>query len=431
MGNSLAKPGADADRELVERFRGGERRAFNELVRRYQKPVYYMALRYVKNDADAADVTQKAFVRAYKAIASFRGDSSFKTWITRIAINQAINYLRDNKREKATDIDDLRDDALIRNPTGAHRVIRNEESAALRDAVERLPDKQRMVLSLRIYEELPFREIAELVRCSENSAKVNFSSRGQEAARHARRQRHGSRSDNRQGERAMTRLNPEELLAAYADGGLNHTEREAVEAYLEDNPGARSELDGIRSMLTRVRENPPEPASEPSWAAMSVAINEATGQTTGETTGEAEAAPAGFAARLQAWFDGLSRPRLVMGGLAMAAAAVILFALATGWPGADDNGDGRGPGVAQDDMRAPLVDEVDEVDEADELERALDEALDDALARDEDAPGENPHTDTELPEIDDDEVVDALFEALDPEVIAPGGRGRTRGHQQR
>lgn len=166
--------GNDGDRQLVERFVGGERRAFNELVRRYQKPVFYMALRYVKNDADAADVTQKAFVRAYKAIGSFRGDSSFKTWITRIAINQAINYLRDNKRERATDIDDLRDDALTRNPTGAHRVIRSEESSALRAAIEQLPNKQRMILQLRIYEELPFREIAELVGSSENSAKVNF-----------------------------------------------------------------------------------------------------------------------------------------------------------------------------------------------------------------------------------------------------------------
>lgn len=162
------------DRELVERFKSGQRRAFNELVRRHQKSVYYMSLRYVKNDADAADVTQKAFVRAYKAIDTFRGDSSFKTWITRIAINQAINYLRDNKRERATDLDDLRDDALVRNPTGAHRVIRSEESAALRDAIDTLPTKQRMILQLRIYEELPFREIARLVDSSENSTKVSF-----------------------------------------------------------------------------------------------------------------------------------------------------------------------------------------------------------------------------------------------------------------
>lgn len=166
--------GSDADRHLVERFKGGDQRAFNELVRRHQKQVFYMALRYVKNDADAADVTQKAFVRAYRSIGQFRGDSTFKTWITRIAINQALNYLRDNKRERATDLDDVPGDALTRNPTGAHRVIKSQESAALRDAVEQLPDKQRMVLSLRIYEELPFREIAELVGSSENAAKVNF-----------------------------------------------------------------------------------------------------------------------------------------------------------------------------------------------------------------------------------------------------------------
>lgn len=172
---SSRTPSADiAARALVERFRDGDRRAFNELVRAYQKPVYYMALRYVKNDADAADVTQKAFVRAYKSIDGFRGESSFKTWILRITINLSLNHIRDNRRERATDIDDLRDDALTRQPTGAHRVIRSEESLALRDAIQMLPKKQRMVLELRIYDELPFREVAKLVGCSENAAKVNF-----------------------------------------------------------------------------------------------------------------------------------------------------------------------------------------------------------------------------------------------------------------
>ncbi len=165
---------ARLDAALVEQFRSGDRRAFNQLVRKYQKSVFYMALRYVNNDADASDIAQKAFVRAYKSMDGFRGDSMFKTWLLRITINLSLNHIRDNRREQPTDIDDLRDDALSRNPTGAHRVIRSEESQALRNAIQALPQKQRMVLELRIYDELPFREVARLVGCSENAAKVNF-----------------------------------------------------------------------------------------------------------------------------------------------------------------------------------------------------------------------------------------------------------------
>ena len=125
----------------------------------------------MKNDADAADVTQRAFVRMYKSLSSFRGDSSFRTWAYRITINLALNHIRDNRREKASDIDD---DALTTEPVGTGRMERSERSRRLREAIEALPPKQRMVIELRIYDELPFREVAELAGCTENAAKVNF-----------------------------------------------------------------------------------------------------------------------------------------------------------------------------------------------------------------------------------------------------------------
>ncbi|MEM9490786.1 MAG: sigma-70 family RNA polymerase sigma factor [Myxococcota bacterium] len=159
------------DSALVERFRAGDRRAFNLLVQRHQKPVFYLALRYLKNDADAADATQKTFVRVFKSIDRFRGASSFRTWIYRIAINLCLNHIRDNRREQASEI---HDDALTTAPTGATRIIRAKESQMLREAIDELPPKQRMVLELRIYDELSFREVAELANCTENAAKVNF-----------------------------------------------------------------------------------------------------------------------------------------------------------------------------------------------------------------------------------------------------------------
>lgn len=161
----------DRDQELLDRFRGGEARAFDELVRRYQQQVFYLCLRYVKNDADAKDVSQRAFVRAFQKLESFRGESAFRTWLYRIAINLSLNHLRDNKREQPSEI---ADETLTRSATGPMRIIGDEQSIVLRAAIEELPPKQRLVLELRIFDELPFREVAELAECTENAAKVNF-----------------------------------------------------------------------------------------------------------------------------------------------------------------------------------------------------------------------------------------------------------------
>lgn len=167
---ATSEPG-DPDLALIERFRAGERRAFDELVRRHQRGLWRVARRYVKNDADAADLAQQAFVRAFKAIDGFRGAATVRSWLYRITINLALNHLRDHARETPSEIDDAR---LTAPATGAHRIIADEDAARLRAAVEQLPPKQRMVLELRVYDELSFREVGELADCTENAAKVNF-----------------------------------------------------------------------------------------------------------------------------------------------------------------------------------------------------------------------------------------------------------------
>jgi RNA polymerase sigma-70 factor (ECF subfamily) len=161
----------DPDIGLVERFLAGERGAFDQLVRRYQQPIYYLALRYLGSEADAKDAVQQTFVKVFRSLSSFRGASSFRTWLYRIAINLCLNHIRDHKRERPTEI---ADDQLTTTATGPQRLIRDEASAALRAAIDNLPPKQRMVLELRIYDELRFKEIAELADCTENAAKVNF-----------------------------------------------------------------------------------------------------------------------------------------------------------------------------------------------------------------------------------------------------------------
>ena len=162
---------ADPDHELAARFRDGDLAAFDLLVRRHQKGIWRLVRRYVKSDADAADVTQLAFVRAFRGLAAFRGSATVRSWLYRIAINCALSWLRDHRREQPTV---LAEDALVdANPAPA-QLAAGDDRAQLRQAIEQLPPKQKLVLELRVFDDLSFKEVAELADCSENTAKVNF-----------------------------------------------------------------------------------------------------------------------------------------------------------------------------------------------------------------------------------------------------------------
>jgi RNA polymerase sigma-70 factor (ECF subfamily) len=164
----MAKPTDEPDdSSLVERFRAGERAAFDALVRRYQKPIYWLALRYVGNDADAKDVAQRALVQAFTKARELREGASFRTWVYRVAANLSLNLLRDRKPQAA-----LADDvaiALAKEP-----LVEEEAQRRLRAAVKQLSPQQRLVVELRVFEELSFREVAEIADTTENSAKVSF-----------------------------------------------------------------------------------------------------------------------------------------------------------------------------------------------------------------------------------------------------------------
>ncbi len=166
-----AETPVDEDAEAVERYRAGDVRAFDGLVRKYQRPLYYLALRYVKDPDDAKDVGQRAFVRAFQALGGFRGSSTFRTWLYRIAVNLSLNHLRDHRREQPTEI---AEDTLVADAVGAARLTDHEDRRRLLAALDQLPPKQRLVLELRVFEDLSFKEVAEIAECTENAAKVNF-----------------------------------------------------------------------------------------------------------------------------------------------------------------------------------------------------------------------------------------------------------------
>ena len=162
-----------SDGELVERGRSGDDSALSVLVKRHHGSAYRMALSLVHDDDTAQDVVQNTFLKAFRALDGFRGDASFHTWLLTITANEARGTLRKSGRIRETTLDDA---GPIRSEEmgPAEAVVISQESARARRMMERLPEKQRMSLSLRIDEGLSFKEIGEVIGSSEGAARVNY-----------------------------------------------------------------------------------------------------------------------------------------------------------------------------------------------------------------------------------------------------------------
>lgn len=161
----------DEDRILVEEAVQGRIEAFDQLIRKYQKKIFYFVTRILKRPEDSDEVTQKTFIQAYTHLGKFRFESSFKTWIMKIALNLSRNYLRAFGR-KILELDDQMADPASQGEFEKRE--QEEEKRWLERSLEELPAMQKEVIVLRIYEELSFKEIAGMVSTSEGSAKVNF-----------------------------------------------------------------------------------------------------------------------------------------------------------------------------------------------------------------------------------------------------------------
>ena len=162
----------DSDQQLVERVQAGDKSAFDLLVRKYQHRVLKLVSRFVSDAAEAEDVAQEAFLKAYRALASFRGDSAFYTWLYRIAINTAKNALVSNRR-RPVDFDlDLQDPeqydrhARLKEGDTPEGVLLSEEiRSVVEKAMEQLPEDLRTAIVLRELEGLSYEEIAEAMDC--------------------------------------------------------------------------------------------------------------------------------------------------------------------------------------------------------------------------------------------------------------------------
>lgn len=162
------------DAELVLECKQGNRLAFNQLVLRNQERVYWTVRRIVSDHDDALDITQDVFVRAYKSIMSFRGDSQFSTWLFSIATNLSINLLRKKRLRSFFALDDVAEIIPSDEDEPSVELEKQELKTLVEKAINTLPEKQRIVFVLRYYQELPYEEISIMLKTSVGGLKANY-----------------------------------------------------------------------------------------------------------------------------------------------------------------------------------------------------------------------------------------------------------------
>ena len=160
------------DHQLVLRVQKGDKRAFDLLVLKYQYKLQAIVGRFIRDTDEVADVTQEAFIKAYKALPKFRGDSQFYTWLYRIAINTAKNYLVSKSRRPANTDIDVQDaeqfsnnDKLIDGATPENSIMTEELATIIKNALNALPEDLRTALTLREFEGMSYEDIAAVMDC--------------------------------------------------------------------------------------------------------------------------------------------------------------------------------------------------------------------------------------------------------------------------
>ena len=163
----------DIDRQLVERARTGDKRAFELLVEKYQRRLLRLLSRMVRNQDEIEDIAQETFIKAYRALPQFRGDAAFYTWLYRIGVNTARNYLSSRGRamvtmsDMAANDEDEPDERIVARDINTPESILSTKQVAyvVNEAIEALPEELRTAITLREIEGLSYEEIADMMGC--------------------------------------------------------------------------------------------------------------------------------------------------------------------------------------------------------------------------------------------------------------------------
>jgi RNA polymerase sigma-70 factor, ECF subfamily len=194
----------EIDRQLVERAQRGDKRAFELLVEKYQRKLARLLSRFIRDPAEVEDVTQEAFIKAYRALPAFRGDSAFYTWLYRIGINTAKNYLMAMGRRaptstevEAEEAEGFEEGEQLRDiNTPESLLLSNEIAETVNSTIERLPEELRTAIQLREIEGMSYEDIAQVMNCPIGTVRSRIF-RAREAIAEQLRPLLGTRKDQR------------------------------------------------------------------------------------------------------------------------------------------------------------------------------------------------------------------------------------------
>ncbi len=148
-------------------------KSFSEMVRTYQERLYWHIRKMVLDHDDANDVLQNTFMKAWKGLDNFRGDSQISTWLYRIATNETLSFLSQKKARMMNSLDDM-EEALLQNLHADTYFEGDEVQLKLQKAIITLPEKQRLVFNMRFYDEIPYEEMSKILDTSEGALKASY-----------------------------------------------------------------------------------------------------------------------------------------------------------------------------------------------------------------------------------------------------------------
>jgi RNA polymerase sigma-70 factor, ECF subfamily len=183
MGVHPATASADAglsDAEMMLRVKAGDDSAFDYLVQKYRRPIISFMYRMAHNSAAAEDLAQEVFLRVYRSRANYEPSAKFSTWLYRIATNLGVNYARDTRHDRPENITNLDQtdeetgqtpDLADKKPSVEEDILRRERMTAIRQKVEALPERQRLAVLMHKYQQMDYRQIADVLKLSESATK--------------------------------------------------------------------------------------------------------------------------------------------------------------------------------------------------------------------------------------------------------------------